>query len=163
MSSKYIAIFIALIALGLSAALAQHPQAVTATCSSSTRGSPTCPNYTAPAATAVPSTSMDGSMNVAAQTSTTLFKGAVPPNAFMVRAYVVFGNGEFCVVNDNGPAAATINNGVTAGFLLLGDAGGGLNVSNQTSSTFITPPGYKPMGQVSIWCVAPTYVAARGW
>jgi hypothetical protein len=30
---------------------------------------------------------MDGSTNVAAQTSTTLFKGAVPPNAFMVRAY----------------------------------------------------------------------------
>jgi hypothetical protein len=65
--------------------------------------SPSCPNYTAPAATAVPSTSMDGSMTVAAATSTTLFKGAVPPNAFMVRAYI-----NACVVNDNGPAGVTI-------------------------------------------------------
>ena len=149
MSSKYVAIFTALIALGLSAALAQHPQAVTTSCTSSTRGSPTCPNYTAPAATAVPGTSMDGSINVAAQTSTTLFKGAVPPNAFMVR--VGYDGSSLCVVNDNGPAT-----NVPSGFLMVPDFG-------LQSATFITPPGYKPIGPVSIWCNVAQYVAARGW
>ena len=152
MSSKYIAIFIALIALGLSAALAQHTQTAATTCSSSTRGSPTCPNYTAPAATAVPSTSMDGSINVAAQTSTTLFKGAVPPNAFMVRTQPVDGNG--CVVNDNGPANG--NGAALSGFVMVPDLG-------LQSATFVTPPGYKPIGPVSIWCTGAQYVAARGW
>jgi hypothetical protein len=104
---------------------------------------------------------MDGSTNVAAQTSTTLFKGAVPPNAFMVRAY---NNGELCVVNDNGPAGANTNSGtVTAGFSLLRDAGSGGSAPNTVSNTFITPPGYKPMGPVSIWCQGPAFAAARGW
>jgi hypothetical protein len=99
---------------------------------------------------------MDGSTNVAAQTSTTLFKGAVPPNAFMVRAY-----DPACIISDNGPAGANINtNVVTGGFTLLPDFGTG---AFYASSTFITPPGYRPMGTVSIWCPNPTYVAARGW
>jgi hypothetical protein len=99
---------------------------------------------------------MDGSTNVAAQTSTTLFKGAVPPNAFMVRAYQSIA----CIVSDNGPAAFDINTStITAGFNLTNDAPSGFN----QSVSFITPPGYKPIGPVSIWCTAPTYVAARGW
>jgi hypothetical protein len=96
--------------------------------------------------------SMDGSMNVAAQTSTTLFKGAVPPNAFMVRVPGTNANGNGCVVNDNGPA----NGNPLSGFILVPD----LQLS---TATFITPPGYKPIGPVSIWCTVPQYVAARGW
>jgi hypothetical protein len=97
---------------------------------------------------------MDGSTNVAAQTSTTLFKGAVPPNAFMVRVVGTNVNGTGCVVNDNGPANG---NGVAiSGFVMVPDLG------NQIS-TFITPPGYKPIGPVSIWCSVAQYVAARGW
>jgi hypothetical protein len=104
-----VAILVSLIFFGLSAAVAQRPEAVITTCTSSTRGSPSCPNYIAPAATAVPRAAMDGSMNVAAQTSTTLFNGAVPPNAFMVRAYTG------CVVNDNGPAG--VNNNTSQKYL----------------------------------------------
>ena len=152
MSSKYVAIFVALTVLGLSAALAQHTQTAATTCSSSTRGSPTCPTYTAPAATAVPSTSMDGSINVAAQTSTTLFKGAVPANAFMVRTQGNPENGNGCVVNDNGPA----NGNGAAGFVMVPDLG-------LQSATFVTPTGYKPIGPVSIWCTVAQYVAARAW
>jgi hypothetical protein len=100
---------------------------------------------------------MDGSMNVPAQTSTTLFNGAVPPNAFMVRAYT----GGFCLVNDNGPAGYNINaNTVTSGFTLFANRD---DVTSNGSASFITPPGYKPIGPVSIWCYGATYVAARGW
>ena len=87
---------IACISLGCAASLvlsasAQQVEKATSTttCNSSTRGTIGCPNYTAPAATAVPGASMDGSMKVPAGTSTVLllFKGAVPPNAFMVRVF----------------------------------------------------------------------------
>lgn len=90
-------------------------------------------------------------MNVAAATSTTLFGGTVPPNAFIVQ---VFG-GNLCVVNDNGPANGTglaVGSGPIAGFVVLG-----------YPQTFITPQGYKPIGPVSVWCPVPTYVAVRGW
>jgi hypothetical protein len=152
---------IAAIFLGLlvTAGLAQK-LAETATktaCTAAQRGTETCPTYTAPAATAVPNASMDGSMNVAAATSTTLFNGAVPPNAFMVNAY---SGAALCVVNDHGPA-----NGAPAGdgqiSILAGFA-----LAQTTASpvwTFMTPPGYKPIGPVSIWCAYSTYVAARGW
>ncbi len=151
---------IASICFGLTAAVAQQREVTTAatSCTSSTRGSIACPNYTAPAATAVPGASMDGSTNVAASTSTTLFKGAVPPNAFMVRAYW----SGLCVVNDNGLAAANSNpEQVKAGFSLILDAG--TQLMGPISVSFTTPPGYKPIGPVSIWCDGPTYVAARGW
>jgi hypothetical protein len=115
-----------------------------------TRGTPNCPTYTAPAATALPGASMDGSMNVPAATSTVLFKGAVPPNAFMIRTYD-YG----CVVNDNGPAAANPR----SGFLVLNDPA----PQPAPTGTFITPAGYKPIGPVSIWCPDAVYVAARAW
>jgi hypothetical protein len=83
-----------------------------------------------------------------------LFGGAVPHNGFMVQwsgSYVL-------VVNDNGPAYFDYF-GVrpTTGFYVRGD-----------TTTFITPPGYKPMGPVSVFqtCVnspPPGYVAARAW
>jgi hypothetical protein len=152
---------IAAIFLGLlvTAALAQQfAQTAATTCTASTRGSVACPEYTAPAATAVPGKSLDGSLNIPAATSTTLFSGAVPPNAFMVQVP----RGGQCVINDNGPANGTgvSSPGPTAGFLMT------LNpvASNYTGPpSFITPPGYKPIGPVSIWCTEATYVAARGW
>ena len=100
----------------------------------------------AAAAQQLPGASMDGSMVVPSRTSTTLFNGAVPPNGFMVQAV-----SKYCVVNDNGPASG-------AGIFV---AGGGLN---GFTLPFTTPPGYKPMGPVSVWCnMGPVYVAARGW
>src|ERR1700693_1771818 len=88
---------------GASAQQASEQQARAAiACSAAQRGTVNCPNYTAPATTSVPEASMDGSMNVPAATSTTLFNGAVPPNAFTVQTY----NGSAtCVVNDHGPAS----------------------------------------------------------
>jgi hypothetical protein len=149
---------VASIFLGLSAAVAQQPEnkalsapAATTACNANTRGSVTCPNYTAPAATAVPSASMDGSMNIPASTSTTLFNGTVPPNAFMVQTL----NGSNCFVNDHGLASG---GGSQAGFGLLEVSGG-----SQYIWSFSTPAGYKPMGAVSFWCDHSTYVAARGW
>jgi len=145
----------------VTAALAQQfAQTASTTCTTSNRGTAACPNYTAPAATAVPSTSMDGSMNVAASTSTTLFKGSVPPNAFMIRVSGTVSS----FVNDNGSASGGSyfgGSGNPAGFLLLPDRTG--DIVPAGTSTFLTPPGYKPIGPVSIWCAGAGYVAARGW
>jgi hypothetical protein len=144
MSLSRVAI-IASFCLGLSGAAAQQPQQ-TATTSCSPRGTPTCPTFTAPAATAVQHASMDGSMNIAPFTSTTLFNGATPPNGFMVQV----ASGIGCAINDNGSA-----NGFSAvkGFLTVGP------------DLFVTPPGYRPIGPVNIFCggSASTYVNARGW
>jgi hypothetical protein len=152
-----VTVLIASIFAGLSIAFAQPEvrgavaPAATTTCNNNTRGSAACPNYTAPAATALPSTSMDGSMVVPTATSTTLFGGKVPPNAFMVQA-----TSYNCFVNDNGPANGQ-NAAPQAGFWLLQGGGpGGV-------TTFMTPPGYKPIGPVSVYCDGPAYVAARGW
>jgi hypothetical protein len=113
-------------------------------------GTVDCPLYTAPATTAVPGASMDGSTTILGGVSTLLFNGAVPPNGFMVQA-----NGATCWVNDNGSASGVPGTAM-AGFELIpaGSTGGSL---------FVTPPGYKPMGVVSMWCASPGYIAARGW
>jgi hypothetical protein len=88
MSLSRTVVFIAIF-LGLSVAVAQQPAKVAACSTVSERGTVTCPTYTAPATTAVPRAPMDGSMVVVpAQTSTTLFNGAVPPNGFMVQQTV---------------------------------------------------------------------------
>jgi hypothetical protein len=85
----------------------------------------------APAAPAVHHGSTDGSTTVTCGTSTMLFGGAVPANGFMVGAtgYTMF-------VNDNGPAAQSPQQG----FYVPGVG-------------FITPPGYKPMGPVTLMTV----------
>jgi hypothetical protein len=139
------------ICFGLTGAAAQQRQ-TGAACNVNNQGTVNCPTYTAPAATAVPRAAMDGSMHVLAQTATTLFNGAVPPNGFLVQSgYNVGGP---CWVNDNGPAsgAELITSGAGyAGFLLAGE------------QSFVTRPGYRPMGAVSVWCYSPTYIAARAW
>jgi hypothetical protein len=89
---------------------------------------------------------MDGSMNVAISTTTTLFGGATPPNSFMVETYFT---GAPCWESDHGPAGDHI------GFMLVPDP-------THTVQNLITPSGYKPMGAVNIWCSDNLYVAARG-
>jgi hypothetical protein len=123
--------------------------AATTSCNAANRGTVNCPTYTAPATTAVPRASIDGSKVVPSQTSTTLFNGAIPPNGFMVLGNP---NGT-CFLNDNGPASG-------AGDVV---AGGGFAGFQLTTAVFVTPPGYKPIGPVSIWCTAAGYVAARAW
>src|ERR1700746_328859 len=113
-----------------------------------------CPDYTAPATTAVPGPSMDGSMAIQGGVTTTLFNGIVPPNGFMVQFYF-----SACLVNDNGPAFSSNPgpNQMPGGFT----ASGGNGVS--APSIFITPPGYKPIGPVTVYCGGPNLVEARAW
>jgi hypothetical protein len=127
----------------VTAAIAQQfAQPANTACNAANRGTVNCPTYTAPA-TAVPRAPMDGSMTVPANTSTVLFNGAVPPNGFMIQQIT-----GLCFVNDDGPASE--QPAVQAGFYF-------------SEPAFITPPGYKPIGAVSVICGSATYVAARGW
>jgi hypothetical protein len=140
--------------LGVSSGSAQE------TCLLYQQGTVGCPNYGAPAATAVPGPSMASNIGLGAPTAVTLFNGATPPNGFMVRIFVQstltppygYPNNE-CYINDNGTAAASV------GFYMTPDANG-------YTSTFITPVGYKPIGPVSVFCRiinSTGYLAARGW
>jgi hypothetical protein len=92
---------------------------------------------------------LDGSMSLTCGKSTLLFRGAVPPRGFMVQV-----TGENLIVNDSGPAGSQPQQG----FFLLNAATCG--------STFITPPEYKPIGPVSVFCISnigSAYIAARAW
>lgn len=149
MSFRAIALSItSILVLLVSVAFAQQPAITASTpCNALNRGTVNCPTYTASSTTAVPRAPMDGSMTVPSQTSTTLFNGAVPPNGFMVELY-----GVGCFVNDNGPANGVNTGSSQAGFYFAAPP-----------SPFVTPPGYKPMGVVNVWCNASNYIAARGW
>jgi hypothetical protein len=101
-----------------------------------------------------------GETAVIGSTSTLLFGGAIPPNAFMVQMNNP-GNasvGGFCVVND--PAGGDFSAGL-AGFAvtIIGSTIGG----PIAPPLFVTPPGYKPIGPISVWCSGPTSIEARGW
>jgi hypothetical protein len=136
------------------------------TCLLYQRGTVECPGYGAPAATAVPGPSMDGGVpTIPNSSSTTLFSGRVPPNGFMVRVFTsVYGlniPGIVCFVNDSGPA------NLGAGFYLKPDEA---EEGAPASATFSSPPGYKPIGPVSIWCTggqnsaySTVYLSSRGW
>jgi hypothetical protein len=71
------AAIVASICLGLTAAGAQQRETASTACNANMRGTINCPTYTAPATTAVQHAAMDGSMAITAQTSVTLFNGAV--------------------------------------------------------------------------------------
>ena len=121
-----------------------------------------CPEFTAPATTAVPGPAIDGSIFLTSTyvqgTSVTLFGGTTPPNGFMISA--TSGGFGFCWVNDNGPANSN------AGFILTitGQASDNNGSHVPAVPPFVTPPGYKPMGPVSIACgINPVFVEARGW
>jgi hypothetical protein len=92
-------------------------------------------------------------------TPVTLFGGVVPTDGFMVGVYSsAFGN---CTVSDDGPATS-IN-----GFKL--QLTGQNADSNGTQPSpyalpLVTPPGYKPIGPVSVQCTSnEVSVEARGW
>jgi hypothetical protein len=91
-----------------------------------------------------------GETAVIGSTSTLLFGGAIPPNAFMVQINNAQGGQGFCVVNDNGPAGGDISAGTVAGFAvtIIGSTIGG----PIAPPLFVTPPGYKPIGPISVWC-----------
>ena len=108
----------------------------------------TCPAYTAPVSTALPSSSIGQTVPLTNSVPVTLFNGATPTNGFMVRFAAANVN---CYVQDNGAVAAG------SGFYVTG---------YNTAGEFTTPPGYKPMGPVSVICVGfnGTFNAeARAW
>jgi hypothetical protein len=85
-----------------------------------------------------------------------LFGGAVPPNGFMVQPFLGNSVGGNFSINDNGPASRDPTTGQGTGF----------NVKGTEQIPFTTPPGYKPMGPVSVNCTftgASFYIAARAW
>jgi hypothetical protein len=128
-------------------------------------GNAGCPEFTAPAATAVPGPSIDGSTSTfggLGAPPTVLFGGITPPNGFMIQAYALAGK---CVINDAGPVNGV--NGPSGFILLAGDRnaspGSGSLRPGDPYPTFVTPPGYKPMGPVLIVCEFNTALEARAW
>jgi hypothetical protein len=84
---------------------------------------------------------MDGSEQVIGSIVTTLFNGAVPPNGFMLQA-----NNAVCI----SACSFTDNSAQGAPFSL------------QLGQIFVTPPGYKPMGPVVIFCPVDIATCASG-
>ena len=126
-----------------------------AACNASQRGTAAdCPEYTAPATTAVPDPSMDGSVVVPGN-SFTLFNGVTLPNGFMVEINSPNFIPQWCLISDNGPASLS---NPRRGFLI-----GGIYVTAPLSLRPVTPPGYKPIGPVSINCIGGGGIEARGW
>jgi len=105
------------------------------------------------------SSGMDGSMIIPATTATVLFGGKVPPNGFTIQIY---GDGTpQCIVNDHGlPYNLPGDNG-PSGFVI--PQTGGAAPLTYGFPIFTTPPGYKPMGPVSIYCYASVSAEVRGW
>jgi hypothetical protein len=109
--------------------------------------------------------STDESVNLGNNDPVVLFNGKDPPNEFMVQ---ILANGESCFINDDGPAGPPANI-VSGGFLLPNGFAVSVPVSNAgfpppPVATFVTPPGYKPMGPVSVWCAGNgAAIAARSW
>jgi hypothetical protein len=119
-----------------------------------TIGTIDCPDYTAPATTAVPGPSMNGSMTVPPNgMAVTLFNGAVPPNGFMIQMNDPSQCCNYCYINDNQPANIQYANNL--GFIIFGN--------RSPENFFVTPPGYRAMGPVSIACNISLPIAARGW
>jgi hypothetical protein len=85
---------------------------------------------------------IDGSTTLTMAGPTQLFGGAIPPTGYMVQVYSNTQGGNYCWVNDNGPAALNV------GF--------GIGVNSGVS--FVTPKGYTPLGPVSIWCLPGLFV-----
>jgi hypothetical protein len=116
-----------------------------AQCRPDQAGTQACPVFTAPAATAIPNVPMAGSVGITPGL-TTLFNGAVPPNGFMVQITYPNLPESTCWVSDNGPATPSLP---PIGFMIGGFIPGTTNIF---PILFVTPPGYKPMGPVSVFC-----------
>ena len=91
-------------------------------------------------------------------TPVTLFGGVVPADGFMVGVYSgAFGN---CSVNDDGPATSV--NGFK--LVLTGQTSDVNGTHPPGALPLVTPPGYKPIGPVSVECTTnEVSVEARGW
>jgi hypothetical protein len=120
-----------------------------ADCDYKQRGTGACPTITAPAETAVPGPSMGGSV---LRNGGPLFNGVTPPNGFMVQMNAPSALGNNCWVNDNPNGLAGANTAPSgySGFLLGGF--GTFPNSDPNPYLFVTPPGYRPMGPVSVSC-----------
>jgi hypothetical protein len=102
---------------------------------------------------------VDGSLIVPANTATVLFGGKVPPNGFTIQLY---GNGTpQCIVNDHGPPFNPPGTNGPSGFVI--PQTGGAAPLTYGFPIFTTPPGYKPIGPVSIYCYASVSAEIRGW
>jgi hypothetical protein len=104
-----------------------------ASCDPAHRGEAGCPDYTAPATTAVPGPSIDGSTLVVGGSPTTLFGGVVPTNGFMIGLPIPYDTspGPWCNIRDNGPASSD------KGFFVGAATGSGPLVFSVP--TFVTP------------------------
>jgi hypothetical protein len=98
---------------------------------------------------------MGGPLTVNGGIAASLFNGVTPPNGFMVQMNTPNELGNTCYVSDNGPANG--NAAPPVGFIIGG------NVTGATPFLFVTPPGYKPMGPVTVWCAQGLYIETRGW
>jgi hypothetical protein len=94
-------------------------------------------------------------MTVTGGVAATLFNGATPPNGFMVQLNSLGELGNGCWVSDNG--TANRNSAPPVGFVIGG------NINGTVPFLFVTPPGYKPMGPVTVWCAQALYIETRGW
>jgi hypothetical protein len=130
-----------------------------AACDAKERGTEACPTVIVPAETAVPGPSMGGT--VLTNTGTPLFGGWVPPNGFMIQMNVTNELAPVCWINDSGLPAGP--NPPTSGGFTVGGAIGNYPTSGPAPILFVTPPGYKPMGPVTVSCLTQTYVEVRGW
>jgi len=123
-----------------------------------------CPEYTAPAVTAVPGPSVDGTAIILPAEVTPLFGGAVPPNGFMVEIYDA---NTFCYLSDSITHHPGDNiNGKIAGFHIFGPNNAtGVAQELIYGHSYTTPIGYKPIGAVNIWCPVQTttLINARAW
>jgi hypothetical protein len=130
-----------------------------ADCDYKQRGTEACPTITAPAETSVPGPSMGGT--VLTNTGTPLFGGWVPPNGFMVQLNGSNVGQPACWINDSGLPPG--GNPPSSGGFVIGGTIGNYPTSAPNSVFFVTPPGYKPMGPVTVSCSYQTYVEVRGW
>jgi hypothetical protein len=97
---------------------------------------------------------------VLTNTGTPLFGGWVPPNGFMIQMNVYDEQPPVCWINDN-PNATNPLGGPT-GFM-VGGAIGNYPVAAPAPILFVTPPGYRPMGPVTVSCLTQTWAEVRGW
>jgi hypothetical protein len=143
---------IAWVFLRLPAALAQGQ------CPPGQGGTLNCPTYTAPATTSAPHPAIGGRITInGGSPATVLFGGVTPPNGFMVGLNFPGSGTAICNVTDTGLAVEDGEN--PSGFMF----GSPFNNPPGIPLMFVTPPGYKPMGPVSVMCSGSVYAEVRAW
>jgi hypothetical protein len=128
-------------------------------CDAKERGTEACPTVTVPGETSVPGPSMGGT--VLSNTGTPLFGGWVPPNGFMAQLNGSNEGQPTCWINDN-PTPPPSGITTPTGFVIGGTIGN-YPTSAPNAVLFVTPPGYKPLGALTLNCNSQTYVEVRAW